>query len=482
MFDLMVSDPPDLDFGDPEAEAEVVLSDGEEAAWHAWLAAGQPQGPSRVPYPCSPVQPWSGEPADGLLWHRLAATGPGSLFDRAERIGAWVHLIAAATGQMYTELVGYHHALAADPGAGPRTGEQVFASTASTYALMARLPAATAKAHLNEALALAVRLPATLSALRAGTLGLTSARAIAEETAVLAGEDCAAVEAKVLPDAAEQTPGQIRAATKRAALQADPDTADKRVKQARRRRRVDYTPARDAMAWVSALLPAETAASIWAVLNGHADACAGPGQSRSYDQRRADAFADMFLHPPTGEAAQVKVHLHVVVTAAGLLGLDHQPAALAGYGPIPAELARTLAADATWSRILTDPAGKVTESGGRHHRPPAATARKVRARDQHCRSPGRRRPVYQCDLDHTIPHAASDPTTEPNLAALCRFHHRVKHIPGWGLKQDPGGKPTLHHPGRAHLPLDAPSHAPTRRRTPLSPRNRRPRRTRRPPF
>jgi len=37
------------------------------------------------------------------------------------------------------------------------------------------------------------------------------------------------------------------------------------------------------------------------------------------------------------------------------LGLSDAPAELAGYGPIPADLARELAADATWRRILTDP-------------------------------------------------------------------------------------------------------------------------------
>src|SRR6266542_5750392 len=39
-----------------------------------------------------------------------------------------------------------------------------------------------------------------------------------------------------------------------------------------------------------------------------------------------------------------------------LMGLTEHSAELAGYGPIPAQVARELAADGTWRRLLTDPA------------------------------------------------------------------------------------------------------------------------------
>jgi len=37
-----------------------------------------------------------------------------------------------------------------------------------------------------------------------------------------------------------------------------------------------------------------------------------------------------------------------------LLGVGDDPAELVGHGPIDADLARTLAQDATWRRLLTD--------------------------------------------------------------------------------------------------------------------------------
>jgi hypothetical protein len=46
----------------------------------------------------------------------------------------------------------------------------------------------------------------------------------------------------------------------------------------------------------------------------------------------------------------------VIVPITTLLGLDEHPGELVGYGPIPAPLAREIAAEGTWRRLLTDPA------------------------------------------------------------------------------------------------------------------------------
>ncbi|MGH4019142.1 MAG: DUF222 domain-containing protein, partial [Pseudonocardiaceae bacterium] len=54
--------------------------------------------------------------------------------------------------------------------------------------------------------------------------------------------------------------------------------------------------------------------------------------------------------------SRVQVQVRVTVPFSMLLGLDEQPAELAGYGPLPAHVARQLAADGVWRRILTDPA------------------------------------------------------------------------------------------------------------------------------
>ena len=150
-------------------------------------------------------------------------------------------------------------------------------------------------------------------------------------------------------------------------------------------------------------------------------------------------FADPLLATPD-KAGAVKVELYVTVSAATLMGLSEQPGELAGYGTITADLARELAGDATWRRLLTDPAtGEALEFGTDTYRPPAALRRFVWARDRTCRFPGCMRQAHQSDIDHTVPFPHG-PTNAANTGAFCRYHHRVKHRSGWEVSQPKPGR------------------------------------------
>jgi hypothetical protein len=131
--------------------------------------------------------------------------------------------------------------------------------------------------------------------------------------------------------------------------------------------------------------------------------------------------------------------VRVVVAATTLLGLDDAPGELAGHGPIPADLAREIAADptGTWQRILTDPvSGALLDVGRTSYTPPAAMAEHVRVRDRTCRFPGCRQPAERCDLDH-VRRYPDGPTSRCNLCTECRHHHRLKHESDWQLDNDP---------------------------------------------
>ncbi|MDI6944119.1 HNH endonuclease signature motif containing protein [Microbacterium barkeri] len=73
--------------------------------------------------------------------------------------------------------------------------------------------------------------------------------------------------------------------------------------------------------------------------------------------------------------------------------------------------------------------------------PNAAQRRYLRARDEHCRFPGCRRPIRKrlSDADHTIDHCLGGPTCVCNLAYLCEYHHTLKHHSAWTVVQRPGG-------------------------------------------
>ncbi|MDN3309805.1 DUF222 domain-containing protein [Microbacterium oryzae] len=116
-------------------------------------------------------------------------------------------------------------------------------------------------------------------------------------------------------------------------------------------------------------------------------------------------------------------------------------ATLCGHGVIPAIQACELAAVATaWVRLFQDAhTGALLTADLRF--PTAAQRRFLRARDEHCRFPGCRRPIRKrvSDADHTVDHALGGPTCVCNLAYLCEGHHTLKHRSAWTVEQEPGG-------------------------------------------
>ena len=137
----------------------------------------------------------------------------------------------------------------------------------------------------------------------------------------------------------------------------------------------------------------------------------------------------------------------MIVDAATLLGLADHPGVVPGCAPIPAEVARALAADRKWRAWLT-----ATTTTGSHvvatspgtYRPTAAVARLVRARDPYCRMPGCRSTIT--DLDHIVAFPRGQ-TVPANLQPLCRRHHRLKTHTRWRI--------TTHSDNDADSDLDA---------------------------
>src|SRR6266508_2608961 len=142
-------------------------------------------------------------------------------------------------------------------------------------------------------------------------------------------------------------------------------------------------------------------------------------------------------------------HIEVTVAATTLLGLDDQPGELAGYGPIPADLARRIATDGTWRRLLTDPAtGAVLEAATTRHDPPAQVSETLLARHPRCAWTGCHRPARDCDRDHGIKHRHSGQTTLADLRPFCEHHHVIKDNDHWGwrIENHPDGSTRITAP------------------------------------
>ena len=140
---------------------------------------------------------------------------------------------------------------------------------------------------------------------------------------------------------------------------------------------------------------------------------------------------------PTGILARGRAQVVVTVPLSTLLALTDHPGELAGYGPIPAGMARELitflitdtAIAGTWRCAVTDdrpghPHGTLLGLGRPTYSPAyvpgAATRDYLASRDGTCRFPGCRRLATRSsiDLDHRrpwSPSGASGPTCECNL-------------------------------------------------------------------
>jgi hypothetical protein len=180
---------------------------------------------------------------------------------------------------------------------------------------------------------------------------------------------------------------------------------------------------------------------------------------RTREQRRADACGPL----ARGEAAlgcqcgredcpaaaertdAAAAVIHVLAEQGTVDGSSDKPGYLPGFGVLPAESVREIAATATLEP-LTVPTGVAPDPG---YRPTAKNVEFIRWRDLTCRWPGCDRPAERSDIDHTVPWPHG-PTHPSNTKLYCRTHHLIKTFcggpGGWTDQQLPDGTIVLTAP------------------------------------
>jgi hypothetical protein len=309
-----------------------------------------------------------------------------------------------------------------------------------------RLSAQTATDRLQFAKAM-TRLPATLDLQERGEITVHHSRHLAETVMTLDDPTTTAVESAVLPKAPEQVLANFKRSVRKALLKVAPKPAEERHDEAVTQRRVVRTPAADGMSEIWMLLPDTGATTFMTAIDALARRC-NADDDRTADQRRADAAVQLALNTLHGSVSDelprehgLRPSVQVTVALSTLLGFDEQPGELAGSGPIPAAVARRIAADetATWRRLLTDERGHLVDYGRTTYRPPKDLADHVIARDRTCRYPHCNRQARHCDLEHAIPWEDGGETNAENLNAICGRHHHGKHEAGWEPERQPDG-------------------------------------------
>ncbi|MDL9937105.1 DUF222 domain-containing protein [Gordonia sp. ABSL1-1] len=250
-----------------------------------------------------------------------------------------------------------------------------------------------------------------------------------------------------------------------------PDAVRRRRERVTDNRKVTVAPDRftPGQSRVSGSLPIADAAAFDARLSAMATSV-HPADPRTLAQRRADALIALArgeqqlactcddcsaretkspepqtesVTPPSAPRAT----FHIVVNLSTLVGADDDPAFLDGHGVVDADTARTLLAEAR--RTYLHPGTQAHSEGSPdaittsmwNHTPSKKLQALVRAGELCCTFPGCNAPVWQIDVDHTVPFdhrrpRRGGPTAERNLKPLCRFHHRIKTFTSWQDYQD----------------------------------------------
>ncbi|ROS75319.1 HNH endonuclease signature motif containing protein [Cellulomonas sp. PhB143] len=386
------------------------------------------------------------------LARRLAAGEVSGCSDEevVDRIVAWQRLLSWATAAQAADV---------DELLGRRRGSRGAEFAVDEVAAALTTTRAVAARSVDLAVGLRVH-PSVGAALSAGRICERRARVLIEAAPTVPVDERVRLVAALVGEAESLTAPRLRERARRAEIEHDPGAAQARREGEKRRRGVFYEPLPDAMARISAYLPAEDAQALYAAVDDLARTL--PADARSADQRRADALLDQVCGTPDagtdhrpdsgarrGAGVRGRARVLVTVPFTTLAGLDDAPGHIAGYGPVPADVARQIAADATWQRLLTDPAdGRLLDAGSTTYRPARSLRAAVEARDVTCCFPGCRVPADRCDLDHIDPYEpGTGPGTEPqtrasNLQALCRHHHRLKTHGEWTVSTRPDGTTT----------------------------------------
>jgi hypothetical protein len=335
-----------------------------------------------------------------------------------------------------------------------------------------RLAPTTAQSRIDVARTLVNHLPNTCSALATGEISPAHATVIAKETAAairdgLPESAIFEIEERAIAHAEFHTPGQVANQVRTSIARIAPETFEETVARARDTRKVSCYTESDGISTIVAILPAADAQIVMNSIESFIRAASADldslsdtsiADTRSADMKRADALTAIASAYLSSSADVVTPHrrpisVNVTIDLPTLLGLAENPGQLAGYGAIPASVARELAADGKWKRFITDPqTGNLLDYGRQSYEPPQALIDFLIARDRTCRFPGCRRSAALSDIDHAQSWETGGRTSPDNLGALCRRHHRLKTHDGWNIESRPDGSCTWTSPlGKIYL-------------------------------
>ncbi|MFK4790428.1 DUF222 domain-containing protein [Microbacterium sp. ZW T5_56] len=408
------------------------------------------------------------------------------LLEQARRLQRVTAMLAAVQASLWSRVLGWAmdagSSVSRSSSSSSSSVELAVRSVAAEFGAALNLSDQQVQRQFNDAYTLVTCFPATHAALDGGLITAAHARVIVRAGAGIVDDVArSAYEGEAVVRAQSTTTWRLKGMLAEVAEKVMPVTLDERHREARKARCITLTDDSDGMSNLSVFLPtllahgavdrimsmARTikhdpdAAAATNALNaagspGVAGESRAPGEAgapgddphggedvRTLSQIAVDVLCDLLLGaaPSTvsDAVAAIRGRVQVTVPMTTLAGVTDTGVSLASVGPVDAESVRILAAHQPgWDRLMTDTVTGDLVAVDRYT-PSSAMRRFLAARDEHCRFPGCRRPVHQCDLDHTRAWEDGGETCVDNLAHLCRRHHVLKHNSAWTVENLGGG-------------------------------------------
>src|SRR3984893_16372676 len=284
------------------------------------------------------------------------------------------------------------------------------------------------------------RLPKTEEAFAHGQLGYQHVAVMARTAENLGAAAVRAEEGNLLKAAQSMDPGQFTTVAKNFEHRVDSAGALAETNRAYQRRYLHLSEPLDGLVRLDGLLDAEGGATLRTALQPFMKPI--KDDQRTYGQRQHDALIELCRQGGGSKRDSSGPRAQLVIRASldTLAGTPGAPAGeLEGGGTVPAETVQRYACDTALIRI-TGHAELEHELNHASRTIPAATRRALESRDRSCVFQGCGRPLAWCDGHHLVWWTRGGATALPNLALLCRPHHRMVHEGGWRLERQKDGR------------------------------------------
>jgi hypothetical protein len=295
-------------------------------------------------------------------------------------------------------------------------------------------------------------LPKTEAAFANGDLGYQHVAVMARAAEHVGAAAVRKEEDSLLKVAQTMDPGQFTGIAKNFEHRVDAAGALAEANHAYQRRYFHIGEPVDGLVRLDGVLDAEGGATLRTALQAFMKPI--KDDARSFGQRSADALMELCRHGSGSkrDGAGPRPQLIIRASLDTLAGTMGAPAGeLEGGGTVPAETVQRYACDSAIVRITGQ--GELDHELNHASRTlPAPTRRALESRDRHCVFPGCTRPPIWCDGHHLVWWTRGGATALPNLALLCRPHHRMVHEEGWRLVRHKDARFTAIPPPHSVLP------------------------------